>query len=191
MKRMIALFVFIVSVLGATAVFAVDLRPGQDYFLRSPLYAAKDKDDKLYWVNYSEVSDKLKAGEKVTVIELKENFIAFMLHGKKYFFFFTQKGLTGMSAIYDKYFTKEDVGKEIAKFDEKIRANIILGKVEPGMTKKQVLFAAGCPPVIDERKTYDLPLENVMSSDVWTYYRSRFDKWSVQFANGKVTSVQE
>ncbi len=191
MKKTIALFVFMISILSVTAASAIDLRPGQYYFLKSPLFAAKDNDDKLYWVNYSDVADKLKAGEKVTIIELKENYIAFMLHSKKYFFFYIQKGLTGMSAIYDKYFTKEDIGKEIAKFDERIKTDIKIGKIEPGMTKKQVLYAAGCPAVIDSRKTYDLTFRDVMASDTWTFYRSRFNKWSVQFANGKVQSVQE
>lgn len=191
MKRVAFGIVLIVILLAAQSVLAIDVMVGKDYFLRTPLYAAEDKDNQIDWINYSDVSEKLKAGETVTIIEVKGHVIKFLLNKKVFSFAFTKKGLVGTSGIYDKYFMTGDIKEEVAKYSEQIRNNIAIGRVELGMTKEQVLLSAGCPAIAGELKTYNLSLDDIMQSDSWIYYRSRLKKLFVKFADRKVTSVEE
>ncbi len=191
MKRVAFGMVLIAMLLTASSVLAIDVMVGEDYFLRTPLYAAEDKDNQIDWINYSDVSEKLKAGERITIIEVKGHTIKFLLNKKVFNFAFTKKGLGGTSGIYDKYFTAEDIKEEVAKYSDQIRNNIAIGRVELGMTKEQVLLAAGCPAVAGERKTYNLSLDDIMQSNNWLYYRSRLKKMFLKFADGKVESVEE
>ena len=191
MKRVAFGMVLIVMLLTASSVLAIDVMAGKDYFLRTPLYAAEDKDNQIDWINYSDISEKLKAGEKVNIIEVNGHMIKFLLNKKVFNFAFTKKGLVGTPGIYDKYFTAGDIKEEAAKYSDRIRNNIAIGRVELGMTKEQVLLAAGCPAVAGERKTYNLSLDDIMQSDSWIYYRSRLKKMFLKFADGKVASVEE
>ena len=191
MKRFAFWIVLIVMLLVANSVFAIDVMVGKDYFLRTPLYAAEDKDNQIDWINYSDVSEKLKAGETITIIEVKGHMIKFLLNKKVFNFAFTKKGLAGTSGIYDKYFVTGNIKEEVAKYSDQIRNNITIGRVELGMTKGQVLLAAGCPAVAGERKTYNLSLDDIMQSDSWIYYRSRLKKMFLKFADGRVASVEE
>ncbi len=136
MKRLLLGFVLIGGLMTASQVFAIDLIAGKEYFLRTPLYAPKDKDNQIDWINYSDVAEKLRAGENVSIIEIKGDTIKFMLNKKAYSFSFTGKGLAGTSGIYDKYFTTVDIREEIGNFDDRIIKNINLGIVAPGMTKE-------------------------------------------------------
>jgi hypothetical protein len=191
MKRFAFLVVLSVLMITVNSAFAIDVTSGKDYFLRTPLYASKDKDNQINWINYSDVAAKLRAGEKVTIIEIKGNVITLALGSKIFFFTFTQKDLAGTSGIYDKYFTSSDISEKINSYNERVRNNITLGRVEPGMTKEQVLLSAGCPAVAGLRKTYNLSLDDVLKTDSWIYYRSRMNKWIVRFADGKVSSIEE
>ena len=190
MKKITLLLTLIIMFLMASCAFAVDLLPGKEYFLKTPLYAERDKDE-IDWVNYSDMRVRLKAGEKLTVIEIKGHIVKFILNNRIYSFTFTQKGIAASGEIFDKYFSTENVREEIEKNGEKIRNNIMLGKVELGMTKEQVLLAAGCPSIAGSLKTYNLTLNDIKTSDSWIFYRSRLNKWFVQFAEGKVVSVKD
>jgi hypothetical protein len=78
----------------------------------------------------------------------------------------------------DKYFGKKCTSLDtLSEIDRKgIRA----GAASPGMTKRGVTLAIGYPP---EHATPSL------DSDVWTYWKNRFGKMQIHFADGKVTSV--
>ena len=191
MKRVAFGMVLIVMLLAANSVPAIEIQAGKDYFLRTPLYALKDKDNQIDWINYSDVAEKLRAGEKVSILEIKGHIIKFILNRKVFSLAFTQKGLAGTPGIYDKYFTNSDVKEEMATYGERISNNITVGRVELGMSKEQVLLAAGCPAIAGVKKTYNLSLQDITQADIWIYYRSRLKKMSVNFADGKVVSVEE
>jgi len=191
MKKVMFWIVATGMLLSVCRAFAIELATGKDYFLRTPLYAAKDKDNQINWINYSDVAEKLRAGEKVTIIEIKGNVVKFLLNNKLFTFEFTQKGLAGTPGVYDKYFTAADVPEEMQRYSEHIRNNISMSRVELGMTKESVLLAAGCPPIAGSKKTYNMSLQDIMQTDNWIYYRSRLKKVLVKFADGKVTSVEE
>jgi hypothetical protein len=62
------------------------------------------------------------------------------------------------------------------------RKGIRAGTALPGMTKRGVTLAIGYPP---EHATPGL------ESNVWTYWKNRFGKMRVHFADGKVTEIQD
>lgn len=168
-------------------VFAVELETGKEYFLRTALHAVRG--DEIYWVNYTDKSEHIRAGEKVLITEITGHVIKFKYRDKEYNFAFTEKRGQGSPELYAKFFTKENIAMRIEKYGEAMKSKIGRGKVENGMTKEQVLFAVGCPAVVDKSKTYNFTLKEIISSDLWIYYFNRFNRWAVQFANGKVVSI--
>ncbi len=61
---------------------------------------------------------------------------------------------------------------------------IRLGKAQPGMSKRAVLFALGHPP----RHVNPDP----MNADSWTYWSNRFNRFLVHFdSQGKVSRIEE
>ncbi|HMK60001.1 MAG TPA: hypothetical protein VK452_02510 [Dissulfurispiraceae bacterium] len=191
MQKVCFVFIIIVMFFNVKLVQAIDLIAGKEYFLRTPLYAAKDKDNYINWVNYSDAAEKLHAGGKVTVTEINGHAIKFVMNNKMYLFEYEQKGHVGSPGIYDKYFTAANIREDMQRYDEHIRTNISLGKIELGMTKEEVLLAVGCPPIADIKKTYDLSLQDILHADSWIYYRSRLKKLLLNFAAGKVISIEE
>ncbi len=56
------------------------------------------------------------------------------------------------------------------------------GRIQPGMSKKAVILAAGYPPEVATAST---------KLDTWKYWRHRFGSYSVQFSNGKVAKSEQ
>ena len=79
----------------------------------------------------------------------------------------------------DTFFGKKcDAGLE--GLTEVDRRGIRSGTVLAGMSKRGVTLAIGYPP---EHATPSL------DSDIWTYWKNRFGKMTVSFANGKVVGI--
>lgn len=187
MKGIKLFFTFLVILLMGQA-FAIEV--GKDYFVRSALHAVRG--DEIYWVNYNDPAKTIliKAGEKVKITEIARHTIKFDLNGKTYNFAFTEKGNTGSDDIYAKFFTADDINIQIGKYPEAIKSKIARGVVEKGMTKEQVLLAAGCPAIVDAQKTFNLTLKEIMVSDKWIFYYNRFNRWLVEFTDGKVSDIK-
>ncbi|MBI5026552.1 MAG: hypothetical protein HZC12_07485 [Nitrospirae bacterium] len=164
---------------------------GKSYYLKTALHAVRG--DEIYWVNYNDTAKTilLKAGEKVTITEIDRHIIKFDLNGKIYNFAFTEKGNSGSEEIYSKFFTTENINKKIEGYPDDIKSKIRRGIAEKGMTKEQMLLAVGCPAIVDNQKTFNLGLKEIMSSDKWIYYYNRFNRWQAVFGrDGKLISIQ-
>lgn len=185
MKKIFLLFAFFLVFLADKA-SALDV--GKEYFVRTTLHVVRG--DEIYWINYTDKSVPIKAGEKVRITGIDGHLIRFDWKGREYNFAFTEKGWAGDAGLYAKFFTETDVNKEIQKHSQDIQDKISRGRVENGMTKDQVLLAVGCPAVVDRAKTYNLSLKEIISSDLWIYYFNRFNRWAVTFADGKVVSIR-
>jgi len=56
------------------------------------------------------------------------------------------------------------------------------GQIQPGMSKKAVILAAGYPPEVATAST---------KLDTWKYWRHRFGSYVVQFSNGRVSKSEQ
>src|SRR5215470_9600454 len=79
----------------------------------------------------------------------------------------------------DKFFGKQ-CDPSLPGLSEVDRKGIRSGTVLAGMSKRGVTLAIGYPP---EHATPSL------DSDIWTYWKNRFGKMTVSFANGKVVGI--
>ncbi len=79
---------------------------------------------------------------------------------------------------FDKLFSKTKVN--LNKFNRLERKNIKTGTVAKGMRKKAVTVAIGYPP-ITETMSLDV--------DTWVYWSGRFNRFNVNFRQGKVVSI--
>lgn len=173
-----------------TAKLAFGLTEGNEYFVNTALHVVDG--DEIYWVNHTAKSVLIKAGTRVKIKAITGHKIAFELKGKKYNFAFTEKGTQGSDEFYSKFFTEKDINSEIDAYPEDIKGNIKKGKAEKGMTKEQVLRAVGCPAIIEDRqKTFDLTLKEIMESDKWIFYYTKFNRWQVEFKDGKLVDIKD
>lgn len=69
---------------------------------------------------------------------------------------------------------------DLNQFTPAERESILAGQVKKGMSKKAVLAAIGYPP---QHETPSL------EGDKWTYWANLFNRFIVQFKNGKVENV--
>ncbi len=84
----------------------------------------------------------------------------------------------GIDGIYDRYFAESPVN--LSGFGAKDRNAIEDGEVMKGMTREEVLLARGYPPA---HRTPSL------DGELWTYWRNRFARQTVEFENGKVVEL--
>ena len=83
--------------------------------------------------------------------------------------------------FFDRYFSKTDVAEDIAKFSQMEQDNIKAGIIAKEMSKDAVFMAYGNPP---SHRTPSL------SCDRWVYWKSRFNRITVIFLDGKVFAVE-
>ncbi|MBC8022436.1 MAG: hypothetical protein H7Y14_04915, partial [Burkholderiales bacterium] len=77
-----------------------------------------------------------------------------------------------LQQFIEKLVVKNDPRAKIAKYPEKVRNAIHEGHVIPGMTREQVIIAAGYPP---SHRTPSL------ESSVWNMWGSRTGRYEVHF----------
>ena len=90
-----------------------------------------------------------------------------------------------LKELFHRYFSEENVmaeGGEFSKLTKDEQENIKEGEIAEGMSKEAVLMAYGYPPT---HKTPDL------TSNVWTYWKSRAEKILVHFKDGVVENITE
>ncbi len=79
---------------------------------------------------------------------------------------------------FDDLFAKKKIN--LYNFNSLERRNIKNGTVAKGMRKKAVKVAIGYPPITETMN---------LDADTWVYWSARFNKFNVNFRNGKVSSV--
>ena len=79
---------------------------------------------------------------------------------------------------FDSLFSTKKV--KLSKFTSLERRHISSGTVAKGMRKKAVTVAIGYPPITETMS---------LDADTWVYWSSRFNRFNVNFRNGKVYQV--
>ncbi len=79
---------------------------------------------------------------------------------------------------FDDLFAKDKIN--LNRFTSLERKHIKSGTVAKGMRKKAVTVAIGYPPVTETPGP---------EADTWVYWSGRFNKFNVNFRNGKVSSI--
>jgi hypothetical protein len=135
---------------------------------------------RLYSVNYQQ-SGLIPLCSKVKIESVSKRKMTFRLldSDREYEYVFHDSLRDPIPRHLDKFFGKKCDGN-LEGMSEADRKGIRSGTVLPGMSKRGVTLAIGYPP---EHATPSL------DSDVWTYWKNRFSKMTVSFANGKVAGI--
>ncbi|MGI5861236.1 MAG: hypothetical protein ACOX6T_04155 [Myxococcales bacterium] len=155
-------------VAGAELVTLVNLHPDE-------------KNQRLYSVNY-QLEGLLPRCTKVRVKSINKKAMKFTLvdSGRDYEYLFHETLREDPETHLAKYFgAKCDATAKLSKVDQ---TGIRDGRAIEGMSKQGVILAIGYPP---EHATPSL------DSNEWTYWKNRFGKLIVRFADGKVTEVRK
>jgi hypothetical protein len=135
---------------------------------------------RLYSVNYQQTG-LIPRCSKVRIESVDSRKMTFRLldSDREYEYVFHNTLRDPIPTHLDKFFGKK-CDASLEGFSEVDRKGIRSGSVLPGMSKRGVMLAIGYPP---EHATPSL------DSDVWTYWKNRFGKMTVSFANGKVVGI--
>ncbi len=137
---------------------------------------------RLYSVNYQQ-SGLIPRCSKVAIESVDKRKMTFRLDGgPEYEYVFHNSLRDPIPKHLDKVFGKKCDKASVEKMSDVDRKGIRAGTVLPGMSKRGVTLALGYPP---EHATPSL------DSDVWTYWKNRFGKLKVTFANGKVSEISD
>lgn len=156
---------------------------GRSYFTRANIWYENPK--RIYSTNYH-VGAIIPVGTEVHVARLTDLSIAFRAAdtGMTYKMTLVRKHSTiTLKELFDRYFSEENVLAEhgrFYRFTEEERENIKNGTIALGMNRDAVLMAYGYPP------SHITPR---LSVNVWTYWRSRFQKLVVTFEDDKVIRI--
>jgi hypothetical protein len=185
MPRVIVLLVLALVLADRTAAVAADVT--------SPLVGASgvytlvnlhpdEQRQRLYSVNYQQPG-LIPLCSKVKIESLSDKKMTFRLldQNRDYEYIFHNSLREPIPKHLDRLFGKKCEPK-LEAMSEVDRKGIRAGTALPGMTKRGVMLAIGYPP---EHATPSL------ESNVWTYWKNRFGKMRVHFADGKVTEIQD
>jgi hypothetical protein len=142
--------------------------------------------DKIPSTNYHKGS-KLPIGTKVKIISVGDRKIQFVpvdttvtftiVHQRRF-------SKIKLKELFDRYFSKKDILEQEGYFHnltEKEKECVNNGIISSGMSKVAVIMAYGYPP------SHKTPL---LSSDVWYYWHSRFQKIIVRFQDNKLYKIE-
>ena len=135
---------------------------------------------RLYSVNYQQ-SGLIPLCSKVKIESVDKRKLTFRLldSEREYEYIFHNSLADPIPKHLDKVFGKK-CDATLSGLSDVDRKGIRSGTVLSGMSKRGVTLAIGYPP---EHATPSL------DSDVWTYWKNRFGKMTVSFANGKVVGI--
>ena len=135
---------------------------------------------RVYSVNYQQ-SGLIPLCSKVKIESVDKRKMTFRLldSDREYEYVFHNSLADPIPKHLDKVFGKK-CDATLGGLSEVDRKGIRSGTVLAGMSKRGVTLAIGYPP---EHATPSL------DSDVWTYWKNRFGKMTVSFANGKVVGI--
>src|SRR3977135_210933 len=139
---------------------------------------------KVYSTNYQK-GNILPAGSEVTEVSKSSKKVEFTdpKLGMKFSVEFVGKhhpGVTGEQWA-DRFLTTKNFAAWSGAWTPAEIKAIKAGQIQPGMSKKAVILAAGYPPEVATAST---------KLDTWKYCRHRFGSFSVRFGNGKVSKSE-
>jgi hypothetical protein len=129
--------------------------------------------------NY-QVGAMIPVNTQVNLLEMNEKTIEITVNGGQKLTVKNFEKHTGDTTVqaFNKLFAKQKVNLD--QFSALEKDHIASGTVAVGMSKKAVTTAIGYPPIT---KTFNL------TADSWVYWRHRFNTFSVNFKNGKVSDI--
>jgi hypothetical protein len=138
---------------------------------------------RLYSVNYQQ-SGLIPLCSKVRLESVDKRKLTFRVldRDREYEYIFHNSLREPIPKHLDKVFGTKCDAVKVERMSEVDRKGIRAGTVLPGMTKRGVTLAIGFPP---EHAT------TTLDSDVWTYWKNRFAKMRVHFADGKVAEIRD
>ena len=161
-----------------------DMPVGKIYYTSVNIWY--EKPDKIPSTNYHK-GTKLPIGTKVKIISVEDRKIQFVpvdttvtftiVHQRRF-------SKIKLKELFDRYFSKKDILEQEGYFHnltEKEKECVNNGTISPGMSKVAVIMAYGYPP------SHKTPL---LSSDVWYYWHSRFQKIIVRFQDNKLYKIE-
>jgi hypothetical protein len=129
--------------------------------------------------NYQYQNTFIPLGTKVKVLAMNEMEVRFMLSDSgRQLTWVKRYARVPLASLLAVWLLEEDPREIVNGFNPHVKELIYAGKIEPGMTKQQVIYALGFPP---QHKTPDT------SMDQWTYWNR--NPYSVTFVLGRVVSV--
>jgi len=131
--------------------------------------------------NFQFAGTFIPLGTQVKVTKLTEDEAVFQDVGTNTAYTFVQRYSTvPLASLMKVWLVKEDPKPKVEQLDVQARSLIYAGRVEPGMTKHQVVMSLGFPP---QHKTPSTAL------DVWIYFKRSMSPYSVIFKEGVVIAV--
>jgi hypothetical protein len=182
-------FIFLSFVISSACSQVTDsIRPDyvENYmYLRTSLRAVENR---VTW-DGSLSGRILPAGKRVKILELNDQLAVFSLDGRRYYFHYGRPGKTlAPGELLAKFFAQEPP-QALKGLDSGSKSLIALGKVEPGMTKEEVLLSWGYPYRIQGEPTIDKSDAQIILADRWVYRESAFKEVTLEFSGGRVAKI--
>lgn len=139
------------------------------------------QEDTITDANYSS-GTMIPLGTPVTVVPVAANAVTFDTGGQR----ITLRHVYGAKEeTHEQYFGKIFIPKDtkalVAKWSKSVQAAVREGRVQPGMTRQQVVLSLGFPPTDDNPQP---------KSPEWTYWFGKGQSFKVTFdEDGIVTNV--
>ena len=186
-KKLIFVFLLLAVIsICATSLFVEasgSVQKGKTMYVRSNFTYKRSN---IYWHNPSRLPYRIPVGSEVVIKEVGRKVVNFVTvsDGKKF-------RLVVPARCFDKYFvdTKEEIGLDQMSPD--VRQKVLNMQISEGMTKEEVFASRGNPSFIAYGvKSWDHPLDRVMSSNTWYYNASSSSIENlVKFENGVAVNI--
>lgn len=161
---------------------------GSSYFLLTTIHTGGRKNFGQ-WDNRIDLMP-IKAGEQVKLTAISRVYVKFKWRGGEYIYIYHASKVANPSLL-GKYLVKDDPAVTINSYPQDIQGQIKQGKVKVGMTKWQVLFSIGIPKGAGNRKTSEMPLEEIILADDWVYMQGKLDQLALKFDGDKLVKIDD
>lgn len=134
--------------------------------------------------NWFQVGTPIKAGTRVQIMEVRKNSVLFQAEGHPPIRLELKYGekLVAFDDYLRRVFPDTNPLLKFGKKKSKLEQAAIDGRVEPGMTRDQVILAIGYPPA---------HMTPSLEQDSWHYWTNRWHQYYVIFSKGKVDRVNQ
>lgn len=159
------------------------LKPGDKIYTIANLHPDMQR-HLLYTMNY-QLPGLIPVCSEVVVTEVHAKKLSFTYNGQtydvEYDSFTKEANVSFQDALKGIFFGASCDKAKIQSLSKVDQDGIHSGTPHVGMTREGILLAMGRPPF---HATPDL------NSDTWMYWRNRFGRLAVEFADGKVSSIR-
>ncbi len=181
-RKSLIMFTLIMLLLGCKKEIkpnemATDVQPSQVYYTQFSLFQEKDN---FRTTNYRK-GTLIPINTRVSLVSINsgEAELRIVATGQKLTIENVPKiTLDDIQTAFKKIAAPNEV--DLKQFTQEEISNILAGTAKKGMSKKAVLAAMGYPP---QHETPSL------DGDVWMYWSNRYNRFVINFKNGKVDSI--